>query len=294
MKPPKYSICMVNLNMKEYLQSSLLSIANQLTDEFEIVLVDGGSTDGSVEILREMSEKIPILKLHELSKGNRTLGADRNLSIQLAKGEYVLLHIDCDDLYYNHILDWIKIFHAIEECNNGRDLLVKGCHINMAKRKFLLFHGPYRDLYFEDRDLWSRMHKINALIHFEHKDFVVRMPLSLERKFKKIPIRTFREITENLQQPTNTILIYLHAEFKKIGQRKIGHLFIRIIALPLAIIKVKFFSSHIKKISIIDEVSELPACLNLSTYFSSKGYDFDTNKLSKSSRSIFFGNHEKL
>ena len=41
----KYTIAMVNLNMEDTIQQSILSIYNQLDENFEILVVDGGSTD---------------------------------------------------------------------------------------------------------------------------------------------------------------------------------------------------------------------------------------------------------
>lgn len=50
---PKVSIIMPSLNVVEYIQECLESVINQSLREIEIICVDAGSTDGTLEILKE-------------------------------------------------------------------------------------------------------------------------------------------------------------------------------------------------------------------------------------------------
>jgi glycosyltransferase involved in cell wall biosynthesis len=50
----KYTIAMVNLNMENTIQQSILSIYNQHDENFEILVVDGGSSDKSVEKVKSL------------------------------------------------------------------------------------------------------------------------------------------------------------------------------------------------------------------------------------------------
>ena len=52
---PTYSIAICNLNQAATLRESLLSILRQVTREYELVVVDDGSTDGSLDILEDLS-----------------------------------------------------------------------------------------------------------------------------------------------------------------------------------------------------------------------------------------------
>lgn len=61
----KYIIAMVNLNMENTTQQSILSIYNQHDENFEILVVDGGSSDKSVE-------KVKSLQFFQKSQINRT------------------------------------------------------------------------------------------------------------------------------------------------------------------------------------------------------------------------------
>ena len=131
----KYTIAMVNLNMETTIQQSILSIYNQLDENFEILVVDGGSVDKSIEKVKNLQFFLKNLRLIELKRDKkRLLGDDRNISISESNGEYVLLHLDCDDIYAPFIKSWVKIYHILEKVY-GDDNLIMGQHINMAKRK---------------------------------------------------------------------------------------------------------------------------------------------------------------
>ena len=73
MEYPKVSIIIVNWNGKEYLSDCLTSVFNQTYQNYEVILVDNGSTDGSVEFVRENYPNIKIIKLDKnygFIKGN--------------------------------------------------------------------------------------------------------------------------------------------------------------------------------------------------------------------------------
>jgi len=181
-----YSICVPNLNMGNTLEAALGSVLNQIDERFEVIVVDDGSTDDSIAKLEELKLKHPNLRTRYLEKdSSRTLAETRNISVREALGEYCLLHIDCDDLWEPFILDFMKVFHAIEGLLQ-EDVLLSGHQLNVGKTSFLLQHGPYRYGHMvEDRDMWYRMAQINKYIPLEHVVFRTRMPLSMKQKLQK-------------------------------------------------------------------------------------------------------------
>ena len=108
----QYSICMCNYNMARTLERALRSILEQIvSSSYEVVLVDDGSKDDSVEIVKKLQQEFANLRLISLKRDpKRKLGYTRNISIREAKGEYVLLHLDCDDITAPHIQDFVNIF----------------------------------------------------------------------------------------------------------------------------------------------------------------------------------------
>jgi len=172
--------------MADTIYESLKSLLSQLDDRFEVLIVDDGSTDNSVDIIKSIQKRYPLLRLIELDRDpKRKLGLTRNISIKEAKGDYVLLHLDCDDVFGPYLIDFVEVFHRLSTAFS-RDILLSGQHINMAKRKFLLEHGPYRNIYRgEDRDLWSRLAVIESYIPFDHVDFITRLPKPFVKKIQK-------------------------------------------------------------------------------------------------------------
>jgi GT2 family glycosyltransferase len=82
----RLSIIIVNWNGRDHLDTCLESLAAQTFRDFEVVLVDNGSTDGSVEFVRE---RYPWVKLAELPE-NRGFAAGNNAGLAASCGEYIV------------------------------------------------------------------------------------------------------------------------------------------------------------------------------------------------------------
>ncbi len=83
-------------NVKEYLEGCVASIVDENVSDYEIILVDDGSTDGvSGELCDKIAEKYPQL-IRVIHQENKGLGGARNTGIAAANGEY-LYFIDSDD-----------------------------------------------------------------------------------------------------------------------------------------------------------------------------------------------------
>lgn len=93
---PKVSVVMPVFNVEEYLRECLDSIVNQTLKEIEIICVDDGSTDSSLEILKEYAQKDN--RISVLTQKNFHAGVARNAGLAVAKGEYIIF-LDSDDLF---------------------------------------------------------------------------------------------------------------------------------------------------------------------------------------------------
>jgi glycosyltransferase involved in cell wall biosynthesis len=91
---PKISIIIPVYNVEPYLRQCLDSAAGQTLKEIEIICIDDGSTDNSLEILNEYANKDD--RFIVLKRQNRGAGAARNAGIAAASGEYVGF-VDSDD-----------------------------------------------------------------------------------------------------------------------------------------------------------------------------------------------------
>lgn len=103
----KLSFIVPIYNVKDYLRKCVNSLLAQDYDDYEIILVDDGSTDGSGELADEIArskiknQKSPIIKvLHQENKG---LSTARNAGIELACGDYICF-VDSDDYWEENVL----------------------------------------------------------------------------------------------------------------------------------------------------------------------------------------------
>ncbi len=93
---PKISVVIPVYNVEEYLRECLDSVCNQTLKEIEIICVDDGSTDNSLEILQEYAKKDS--RIIVITQKNSGAGVARNSGIKVALGEFVAF-MDPDDFY---------------------------------------------------------------------------------------------------------------------------------------------------------------------------------------------------
>ena len=99
---PKVSVVMPVYNVEEYLREALDGVRNQSLKEIEIICVDDGSTDNSLEILKEYAQKDN--RITVIRQNNLHAGVARNAGLAVARGEY-LSFLDSDDIFEPTLLE---------------------------------------------------------------------------------------------------------------------------------------------------------------------------------------------
>ncbi|PLS01116.1 glycosyltransferase family 2 protein [Neobacillus cucumis] len=94
MKIPKISIIVPIYQVEQYLDRCIQSVLNQSFKDFELILVDNGSTDGSSEICNKYGEKDERIKY--LQKKHGSIASGRNYGLKHAIGEFIQF-LDADD-----------------------------------------------------------------------------------------------------------------------------------------------------------------------------------------------------
>ena len=89
------SIIVPMYNMEEYILELLNSIKNQSYQEYEVILIDDGSTDKTAIIVKDFIKNDSRFKL--ILKSNQGVSSARNTGLDLAKGDYIFF-ADADDL----------------------------------------------------------------------------------------------------------------------------------------------------------------------------------------------------
>ena len=109
------SIITINFNNKEGLKKTIRSVVNQIYDNFEYIVIDGASTDGSVNVIEENKDKIT----YYVSEPDKGIYDAMNKGIKQAKGEYCLF-LNSGDCFIND--------NTLADIFNGRtytkDLLI--------------------------------------------------------------------------------------------------------------------------------------------------------------------------
>ena len=90
MNLPTLSIIIPNYNHGKHLPVAVNAIVKQSAQPLEVVIIDDGSTDDSVEIIQELARLHPVIKFHRNDK-NQGVCLTVNRGIDLARGEYVFL-----------------------------------------------------------------------------------------------------------------------------------------------------------------------------------------------------------
>lgn len=106
---PKVTVYITNFNYGDYIRQAIDSVLEQKFRDFEVIIIDDGSTDHSHEIIESYQNHPKVSIVYQENKG---LNVTNNIAIKLAKGKYVM-RLDADDylnenalLILSQELDW--------------------------------------------------------------------------------------------------------------------------------------------------------------------------------------------
>ena len=110
---PTFSIVIPLYNKAAAVTHTLESVLAQTLTDFEVLIIDDGSTDGGAEVVKVWLDSAGDSRFQLLSQANAGVSATRNRGIGLTQGEY-LIFLDADDLweptYLAHIQDLMTQF----------------------------------------------------------------------------------------------------------------------------------------------------------------------------------------
>jgi len=100
---PKLSVITVVYNDEKNIERTLLSVINQSYKHIEYLVIDGGSTDGTVELIKAYENRIS----RWLSESDRGIYDAMNKGLAMATGDYVLFMNSGDELYDAHTVEHV-------------------------------------------------------------------------------------------------------------------------------------------------------------------------------------------
>lgn len=206
---PFFSVVIPLYNKQEYIQETINSVLNQTFQDFEIIVINDGSTDNSLKIIEQIQNN----RVKIINQENKGLSAARNVGIKNAKANYIAF-LDADDLWCKDFLE--SIFHLIETYNNEK---VFACNYftwpktflpNLAKtlnkNKIYLIKNffslnknifTYSSVAF-NTSIFNEMGCFNEKVNYgEEDEFTIKCLLKYNLAYNKIPKSYYRTGIKN-------------------------------------------------------------------------------------------------
>jgi glycosyltransferase involved in cell wall biosynthesis len=177
--------------MGDTIERCINSLLENTAENVEILIVDDGSTDNTSLICENLSEKINRLNYIKLERDQkRKLGETRNISVNSAKSEVVVLHVDADDIWLKGLQDIIDYYLYMRYKLNIKKYLI-GNHLAITTKEIFWKSKGYSNLYRgEDRDLMYRL-ALNKDVYFIDHSIIHKR---LRRAKNKTRIKSFKDL----------------------------------------------------------------------------------------------------
>ncbi len=207
MKLPKISIVTPSYNQANFIRATIDSVLSQDYPNFEYFVVDGGSTDGTLEILKSYGKK-----LNWVSQKDRGQADAINKGLRKAKGE-VLAYLNSDDIYLPGTLRRVGEYYAHTQADwitgdcltideNGRESKANKI-ISLYKRFLMFFYSPLtlriadsmlpQPSTFWSRKAWDKVGEFNEKYHYVMDyDYWLRMSKYYVPQDLNAPLSGFR------------------------------------------------------------------------------------------------------
>lgn len=191
------SIIVPIYNVEKYIGECIESIINQKDINFELILINDGSTDNSLEICKKYKKKYQNIVL--INQENKGVSYTRNHGIDIAKGKYIMF-VDSDDLLYNKC-NLAKIKKNIENLN--LDIIMYNMiymyeYDNRKKFDFLPNYPKINTDNIIDALLNSNKLSISSCDKLVKRDFIISNNIYFDKKKK------------NLEDADWSLNLYLH------------------------------------------------------------------------------------
>lgn len=252
----KLSIIVPVYNVEKYLEACVNSIISNNFIDYEIILVNDGSTDKSGEICNELLKKFPKI-VSIIHKENGGLSSARNAGIKKANGKY-LMFVDSDDLlanvslgnllskdydiiqykmiyYYEESKKYVKLkdivdkgidepkINLLEQIKNGT-LSISACD-KIIKKDLITSNNLYfnEQLLSEDIDWSLNLYQFVKKIKILNKDIYIYRQQRKNSITNKVTSRSISSMLYIIDKWLN--FNYFDAEFKKIYKQYLAYLY---------------------------------------------------------------------
>ncbi len=116
--PPKATVLMSCYNAERWLEESIESVLSQSYCDYELLLINDGSTDNTLNVLNKYKSIDSRVKI--INKANTGLADSLNCGLKIAQGEW-LVRLDADDLCYEN-----RLYEQMYYLNRNKDVILLG------------------------------------------------------------------------------------------------------------------------------------------------------------------------
>jgi len=172
---PLVSVIIPVYNREEYIENTIKSVLDNNYSNIEIICIDDGSSDNSLEIIKKLADNNNNIKYYP--QANSGVSNARNNGLQKAIGKYVLF-LDSDDLIRK---DTIHTCVKYLEQNNADIICFNMLVREFSQKEFICFHSTYFDNYLTAcyaKDYPKAVNFTNAAPSLIKKDFIVKWNIS--------------------------------------------------------------------------------------------------------------------
>ncbi len=199
-------------NAQKYVKRCIESVCNQSYKNLEILCLNDGSTDNTLEILNELSDE----RIKIINKKNSGVSDTRNYGINISKGKYIMF-LDADDFLEKNYIE--KMYSAIKNTNsdliisgykeiNKNTFVEKSIFKNKKENQFDITYPNYLEYYFtsfEFNPCWKQLIK---------KDLIIDNNIYFDKNIKYGEDLLFSICCYKFSQKTTYIKEYGYSYFK--------------------------------------------------------------------------------
>ena len=287
MSEPTFSLLITTYNSVLSIKPSMRSLLSQINDDFEVVVVDNLSNDGTEQYLKHLADqgKIRLISV----RCNR--GEGRQIALENAKGKYVIAKLDMDGIYNNKIIRGIaKFFLQKRELLKKDFVLYVGVYI--STKELLLKLGGWKDLQ------WGENYELNKRLI--EKAVVYMCPINVAKfhvRPKKISVyqklkKSFQPYRDSLRAgfTVSTVVMGIFYLTRSPFARIVRCYFMFLLAYPLHFLKPRydtFNGTGWKEYYVLKRYSDKLG--GFEKLFPDKVFDAPTELVFPEAKYVFFG-----
>ena len=240
---PLVSVIIPAYNAAKYIEDTLASVIAQTIQDFEIIVVNDGSTDNTKEILDRIAASD--IRINSIHKSNSGVSDTRNIGMEQAKGQY-LAFLDADDIWHPQKLEkQINILRLLESnwCFTDCDTIDE--FGNLMNRN--LSKNPNQGSHFEELLTWNTESFVGVMsslmvdrafcdtIRFNpgisspaDRDFVIQLAKKSNAKYIPESLWQYRILTNSMSRNSSKVaddMIKMYEDYTDdfYGTKKLKH-----------------------------------------------------------------------